>query len=76
MLGKINAGIDGDQLETNLRRIAYLSGIVQSGDLLLANTWKAQARRDPQLLAESLRLLDVIDAQLDSLEKIIDSKTT
>ena len=72
MLGKINAGIDGDQLETNLRRIAYLSGIVQSGDLLLANTWKAQARRDPQLLAESLRLLDVIDSQLNSLEKIID----
>ena len=72
MLGKISAGIDGDQLETNLRRIAYLSSIVQSGDLLLASTWKAQARRDPQLLAESLRLLDVIDSQLNSLEKIID----
>jgi hypothetical protein len=72
MLGKINAGIDGDQLETNLRRIGFLSNIVQSGNLLLGNTWKAQARRDPQLLEDSLCLLNGINTQLDSLEKIID----
>jgi len=72
MLGKINAGIDGDQLETNLRRIGFLSGIVQSGNLLLGNTWKAQAKRDPHLLDESLALLDTIDTGLDSLEKLTD----
>jgi len=75
MLGKIRAEIDGDQLETNLRRIQYLSSIVQSGNLLLGNTWKAQARRDPQLLSDSLGLLDVINVQLDKLAKITDFET-
>lgn len=72
MLGKIRAGIEGDQLETNLRRIEYLSGIVRTGNLLQGNTWKAQAKRDPRLLADSLGFLDAINAQLDNLAKIID----
>jgi methyl-accepting chemotaxis protein len=72
MQGKITAGIDGDQLELNLERIGLLSGIVRSGSLLLGNTWKAQAMRDPKLLAQSVELLDGIDTQLNQLEKIID----
>ena len=72
MLGKIAAEIDGDQLETNLRRIGYLSDIVRTGNLLLANTWKALARRDPHLLTDSLGLLDAINTQLDNLGKITD----
>jgi methyl-accepting chemotaxis protein len=72
MLGKIAAGVDGDQLEANMRRIGYLSDIVRTGNLLLGNTWKAQASRDPQLLADSIGLLDSINAKLDSFEKIID----
>jgi len=72
MFGKINAGIEGDQLEINLQRIGYLSRIVQSGNLLAANTWKAQARRDPHLLEESMAVLNAIDSQFDSIEKIID----
>jgi ABC-type transporter Mla subunit MlaD len=72
MLGKINAGIDGDQLEINLRRIGFLSGIVCSGNVLLANTWQAEAKRDPRLLANSLDLLGSINTQLDNLESITD----
>jgi len=72
MLGKINAGIDGDQLETNLRRIGYLTSIVRSGNQLLGNSWKAEAGRDPKILAESLVFLEAMNTQLDSLEKIID----
>jgi methyl-accepting chemotaxis protein len=70
--GKIRAGIEGDQLETNLRRIGYLAKIVESGNLMLANTWKAEARRDPRLLLDSLGLLEAINTQFNELEKITD----
>jgi len=72
MLGNIRAAIDGDQLETNLCRIECLSGIVQSGNLLVANTWKAQAKRDPRLLSDSLSLLESFNTQLDKLQKVTD----
>ena len=72
MQGKIAAGIDGDQLESNLKRIGYLSDIVRTGNRLLAHTWQAQARRDPQLLADAPALLETIDARLDDAEKVID----
>jgi methyl-accepting chemotaxis protein len=75
MNGKIQAGIDGDQLDLNLQRINCLVSIVQSGNLLMANTWKAQASRDPGLLQESLNLLSAFDAQLDALEKLVDFET-
>jgi methyl-accepting chemotaxis protein len=72
MEGKINAGIDGDQLEANLSRIGCLSSIVRSGNQLLGNTWKAESKRDPRLLEDSLGLLDQINGQLDQLEKLND----
>ena len=72
MLGKISAGIDGDQLEANLRRIDCLSGIVRLGNELLAHTWQAQAKRDPGLLTTSFGLLDTMNTRLDGLEKIVD----
>ncbi len=70
--GKIAAGIDGDQLEANVQRIGYLSEIVRTGNLLIGNAWKAQALRDPEILAESLGLLATVDSLLGKFEKIID----
>ena len=72
LLGKIRAGIEGDPLEANLGRIGCLAGIVQAGNAMLANTWKAEARRDPRLLQESLALLDGIIAKFNELEKLTD----
>lgn len=72
MQGKISAAIEGDQLETNLRRISGLTAIVRTGNQLMGTTWKAQAIRDPRLLDESLVLLDAINAQLDLVERVTD----
>ena len=72
MQGKIAADIDGDQLDLNLQRISYLSDIVRTGNLLLGNTWKAQAQRNPKILGDSLGLLDAINTQFDKLDKITD----
>ena len=72
MQGKIAAEVEGVQLENNLRRIACLSEIVRNGNQIIAITWKSQARRDPQLLAGSLELLTTINAQFDSLDKVVD----
>ena len=72
LLGKIRAGIEGDPLEANLGRIGCLAIIIQSGQAMLANTWKAEARRDPRQLQDSLALLDRINTKLNELEKITD----
>ena len=75
MRGEILAEVGSDQLENRLRRIEFLTGIVGSGNALLGNIWKAQAQRDPNLLSNSLGLLDAITAQLDGLAKITDFET-
>ncbi len=72
MLGEIRAGLDGDQLEKDLTRISHLSSVVDLGTQLLGNSWKAQAKRDPRRLSESLALLDSMKVELDALQKITD----
>jgi methyl-accepting chemotaxis protein len=72
MLGEIRAGVDGDQLEKSLSRIGCLTTIVEAGNQLIGNIWKAQAKREPRLLSDSLVLLEAMNAQLDSLQKITD----
>jgi methyl-accepting chemotaxis protein len=72
LLGKIRAEIDGDQLESNLNRITCLGNIVQLGNVLLGNTWKALSRRDPAQLSGLFTQLDTIGTQLDELQKLTD----
>ena len=72
MLGEIRAGVDGDQLEKSQSRITCLVNIVAAGEKLIVNTWKAQAARDPQLLSDSLVLLEAMNEQLNRLAKITD----
>jgi len=72
MFGEIIAEVGADQLEKRLHRIDFLTSIVASGNQLQANLWKAQTKRDPQLLADSLGLLAAMNKQLDGLEKITD----
>jgi len=70
MQGEIMAEVGSEQLDKRLQRVSYLTSTMALGNQLLGNTWKAQAKRDPRLLAESQGLLAAMNAQLDQLEKI------
>ena len=58
MQGEIMAGLEGDQLEKRRNRIVLVTEIIDVGNQVVAGTWKAQFKRDPILVKETLPKFD------------------
>jgi methyl-accepting chemotaxis protein len=72
MQGEIIAGLEGDQLEQRLNRIALVTDVIDLGNQVVTGTWKAQFNRDPKTLIETLAIFDKVDDKLNALKKICD----
>jgi methyl-accepting chemotaxis protein len=72
MQGEIIAGLEGDQLEQRLNRIALVTDIIGLGHQVVTGTWKAQFNRDPKSLTETLAIFDQVNDKLTALKKICD----
>ena len=72
MQGEIIAGLEGDQLEQRLNRIALVTDIIDLGNQVVTGTWKAQFNRDPKSLIETLAIFAKADDKLNALKKICD----
>jgi len=71
MQGEIIAGLEGDQLEQRLNRIALVTDVIDLGNQVVTGTWKAQFNRDPKTLIETLAIFDKVDDKLNALKNLI-----
>ncbi|MFH0880012.1 MAG: methyl-accepting chemotaxis protein [Lentisphaerota bacterium] len=72
MRGEIMAGLEGDQLEQRLNRIALVMEMIDAGNRVVTGTWEAQFKRDPKHLLDTLALFGKTNEKLDALKKICD----
>jgi methyl-accepting chemotaxis protein len=68
--GEIIAGLEGDQLLKRLERIALSGEILDLGDAIVSDTWKAQLKQDPDLLRDTVKAFDEVNRRLDALKAI------
>ena len=72
MAGEIMAGLDGDALDKRLNRISLVTEIIDLGNRIVSDAWKAQFKREPKLLLEAIAMLGKANEKLDELKKICD----
>jgi methyl-accepting chemotaxis protein len=72
MAGEIMAGLEGDALDKRLNRISLVTEIINLGNRIDTEVWKAQFKRDPKLLLETIVMLDNANEKLDALKRICD----
>jgi methyl-accepting chemotaxis protein len=72
MEGEIMASIEGDALQKRLNRISLATDIIDLGNRIVADAWKAQSKRDPKLLLEAIAMFGKANEKLDALKKICD----
>jgi len=72
MAGEIIAGLDSDALDKRLNRISLVTEIIDLGNRVVSDAWKAQFKRDPKLLFETIAMFGKANEKLDALKKICD----
>ncbi len=71
-LGEIRAGMESDALEKRLKRINYVKEVIDLGNNIVSSVWRAQAKRDPKIITETLKQFTIVNSKLDDLKKITD----
>lgn len=71
-LGEIRAGMDSDILEKRLKRINFVKEVADWGNKIVSDVWMAQAKRNPNIIAEALKQFAIVNTKLDELKKVTD----
>ncbi|MCX7747375.1 MAG: methyl-accepting chemotaxis protein [Clostridia bacterium] len=70
MAEEINSGADKGKLTERLKKIDLSNDVIDLGNVISVDAQKAQALRDPQIIRDTFKNFDAMDALLTEIRKI------
>ncbi len=70
MTGEIDAGASADTLKQRLSKLSGINRVIDLGNAIRVDNFKAQATRDPALTREAIKRFGAINAELDRLKSL------